>query len=288
MLLIPVQGEPDGIRYVPWMTWAIVAVNVLVFVQLGLTDRPADPAAIASAESAIVAHVSAHPDVVVPPEVERELTPEGRAALSKARAGIASPKATAEPDQIAARAEMERLSRRFIALVFGATGHHGFVPAHPTLEQALSSLFIHVGLVHLLGNLMFFLAVAPARRRGSFGTRLGIRGRPPRRGRHRVDAARTRRKGGTAPKAGPSGHDLPLAGRTARAPPPAGLPARRDPARRVGIEASDPAPAGASLTLRRPRPYFNIGMYEPSELTWSFRTPYATQRDVPEIRSTRA
>lgn len=161
MLLIPVQGEPDGIRYVPWMTWAIVALNVLVFLQLGFTDRPADATSIAAAESAIVAHASAHPDVVVPPEVERALTTEGRAALEKARAGAATTTETAGPDRIAARAEMDRLSTRLLDLVFGATGRYGFVPAHPTLEKSFSSLFIHVDLVHLLGNLLFFLAVAP-------------------------------------------------------------------------------------------------------------------------------
>lgn len=32
---------------------------------------------------------------------------------------------------------------------------YGFVPAHPELKTALSSLFIHAGVLHLLGNMWF-------------------------------------------------------------------------------------------------------------------------------------
>lgn len=35
---------------------------------------------------------------------------------------------------------------------------HGFVPAHPHLADAVSSMFLHAGLLHLLGN-MYFLWV---------------------------------------------------------------------------------------------------------------------------------
>ncbi len=36
--------------------------------------------------------------------------------------------------------------------------HHGFIPAHPHLRDAWSSMFLHAGLLHLLGN-MYFLYV---------------------------------------------------------------------------------------------------------------------------------
>lgn len=35
---------------------------------------------------------------------------------------------------------------------------HGFIPAHPHLKDAVSSMFLHAGLLHLLGN-MYFLWV---------------------------------------------------------------------------------------------------------------------------------
>lgn len=36
--------------------------------------------------------------------------------------------------------------------------HHGFVPAHPHLRDIFSSMFLHAGLGHLLGN-MYFLYI---------------------------------------------------------------------------------------------------------------------------------
>ena len=33
--------------------------------------------------------------------------------------------------------------------------HHGFIPAHPHLTDAVSSMFLHAGFAHLIGNIYF-------------------------------------------------------------------------------------------------------------------------------------
>jgi len=37
----------------------------------------------------------------------------------------------------------------------GLFNHYGFIPAHPRVETLLSSMFLHAGILHLLGNMWF-------------------------------------------------------------------------------------------------------------------------------------
>src|SRR5690242_7168131 len=47
------------------------------------------------------------------------------------------------------------------AVAPGAAEGLSFDPAHPRLDSALMSMFLHANFVHLLGNLVFLAAVGP-------------------------------------------------------------------------------------------------------------------------------
>jgi membrane associated rhomboid family serine protease len=49
----------------------------------------------------------------------------------------------------------------FLVVGAGAAAHHGLVPDHPTAATALSSMFLHTGWLHLLGNVLFLWWFGP-------------------------------------------------------------------------------------------------------------------------------
>ncbi|UGS33926.1 rhomboid family intramembrane serine protease [Capillimicrobium parvum] len=49
----------------------------------------------------------------------------------------------------------------FLAVGGDAVARHGLVPADPTVRDALSSMFLHTGLLHLVGNLLFLWWFGP-------------------------------------------------------------------------------------------------------------------------------
>ncbi|HET8946687.1 MAG TPA: rhomboid family intramembrane serine protease [Candidatus Polarisedimenticolia bacterium] len=99
----------------PFVTWALIALNVAVYVWLlPLSFRPADPG-----DPTFSAYLQAIAD-------DRHLTmPEVRQVAG----GLSA----------------------YDLVVF----RHGFHPAAPTIVGLLSSMFLHGGLMHLLGNMLF-------------------------------------------------------------------------------------------------------------------------------------
>jgi membrane associated rhomboid family serine protease len=118
-MLVPLGDSPNPRGFRPWVTYGLVAANALVFLVLWpLAWRPADPSDPAFAEY-VVALARDH-------GLPRSQWP-------------------------ALGAELARSTSDYDLVVFGA----GFRPAAPSLGSVFSAMFLHGGLAHLLGNLLF-------------------------------------------------------------------------------------------------------------------------------------
>ncbi|MBP7149190.1 MAG: rhomboid family intramembrane serine protease [Acidobacteria bacterium] len=113
-MFLPIGDSPNP-RATPWLTYALIAVNVVVFLATWpMAFRPPDPAdpALAEYAAAIVA--------------ARELPPE--------QAG-----------------ELVRGLSAYDVFVY----RHGLLPGRFSLADLFTSMFLHGGIAHLLGNMLF-------------------------------------------------------------------------------------------------------------------------------------
>src|SRR5215472_15940579 len=85
-MLIPVGLEKNEVRRHPWISYAIVGINVVVFLALWLQTRESDvPQRATEKLVSTVQYLEEHPYLNVPQELEPFLGATGRTQLARAR-----------------------------------------------------------------------------------------------------------------------------------------------------------------------------------------------------------
>ena len=161
MLLIPIAQEDNTVRRTPWVSFALIAINFAVFLLLNLVGG--DEREFRRGVSAFIEYLGAHPYLEPPPEMVDLLGEgfdealEGVRAEWRERGGIVDP--------VAAAAEQERLNalaqQALDALHATSAFRFGYIPAAPRLPSAVSSMFMHAGWFHVLGNMLFLFLTGP-------------------------------------------------------------------------------------------------------------------------------
>ncbi len=160
MIVIPIGQENGEVRREPWVSYAIVAFNIAIFLVLWIASLRSDvPERFEAKAEEVTAYLVQNPYLTVPPE----LVPfYGRRAVTI----LGSRGAAADrPVPWVMRRQQQKLNA--MAQDLFAIGRElpllapGFVPAEPSFFAALSSMFVHAGLLHLVGNLLFFFATGP-------------------------------------------------------------------------------------------------------------------------------
>ena len=164
MLLLPIGQERTHVRREPWVTWAIVALNVLVFLGIRLTANDDErQARFREKAIAIVQYLEARPYLQLSEQRQRFFTKDfldelaiGRRELERA-AGVPVPEVLV--------VEQERLDELFELLQevrrSALENRLGYVPSRPSVVTLFSGLFVHGGWVHIIGNLFLLLLVGP-------------------------------------------------------------------------------------------------------------------------------
>lgn len=160
MLLIPVGQENSEVRRNPWVSYTIIAANLVVFLFLYIASFNSDVPQRLEAKAAEVAeYIARNPYLTIPPELSPHVTEEGLALFAAARASAP------RPIDWVVRRQQQKLNAMVLEL-FAISREspilrHGFVPAQPDPFAVLTSMFVHGGWMHLLGNMLFFFAVGP-------------------------------------------------------------------------------------------------------------------------------
>src|SRR5438445_3692479 len=85
-MLIPVGLDRSEVRRNPWISYAIVTINVAVFLVLWIAARNSDVPARANQKlQAVVQYLFEHPYLQIPAELEPYFGPNGRRLLENAR-----------------------------------------------------------------------------------------------------------------------------------------------------------------------------------------------------------
>lgn len=150
-MIIPYGLDDARVSRVPWVSIALLAANVLVWIGTDIlsdADRRAMEAGVA-----VEHYVKEHPHLRVPPGLREHGFPDAARAAPPAGAD-------AGPEQ----AQLDALADAFTsALEAQPIRRFGLVPARGIAQPGwLTHMFLHGGFMHLLGNmLVFFLICAP-------------------------------------------------------------------------------------------------------------------------------
>jgi membrane associated rhomboid family serine protease len=161
MLLIPIAQEDSTVRRLPWVSIVLIALCFVTF--LGVEIGSDADAQWEGSFSAFLDFLGQHPYLSPPPEILNLLKEGFAEALETARAewerqgGTVDP-LTAESQQ----AQLNALAQEAIQALHATPGFRfGFVPAAPQLPNIVTSLFMHAGWLHLLGNMLFLFLTGP-------------------------------------------------------------------------------------------------------------------------------
>jgi len=164
LVLLPIGNETESVRRQPWVSYGLIGVNLLV--QLVLSVGFDDERTLRHAGQKygeIMEFLAGHPYLEPPPDVATHLEPDFREDLASARADLG---ARGElPDEARWGREQEQLGRlveEFRERLSRLTARRfGFTPADAHLGNGLTSMFVHGGWGHLIGNLLILLLSGP-------------------------------------------------------------------------------------------------------------------------------
>lgn len=166
-MLIPIGLDRNEVRRTPWISIALLVLNVAAFLllRMGASD-PNDPSSHAVFDAKadeIERFLADHPYLEVPAELRPLCTRELLDDLAKAKADSAARNETPIPMVLREQqARLNEMTRQLFAAARRGPGEtYGFVPAHPDPGRAISSMFVHGGWMHLIGNLLFLFATGP-------------------------------------------------------------------------------------------------------------------------------
>jgi membrane associated rhomboid family serine protease len=164
MFLIPIGLEQATVRRLPWVSIAIIAANVIAFVTVGTSGGRVEED-VAERGRQVSTYWQEHPYLKFPERLLADKTPAERRQLEVLIEAMKSVGRKPPLDTEQVRREQHKLDGMVEAMA-AAVGTHpvsqwGLVPAHPTARTFITSMFMHAGWLHLLGNMLIFYIAGP-------------------------------------------------------------------------------------------------------------------------------
>ena len=164
-MLIPLRHENMEGRRWPIITFALIALNIIVFLGTHWQMEAQSPDR-AEVRMHIILLAAMHPELKTSEDVQLFIADVQKKITEKYWKQIADPNRKAEdgwdsrirrvtePEEL--QAEMDSLAGRFAELEKNSIlDNYGFVPAHARPIAYLTSMFLHTGWLHLIGNMWF-------------------------------------------------------------------------------------------------------------------------------------
>jgi membrane associated rhomboid family serine protease len=164
-MLIRIGPEDSTVRRHPWVTYALLAANTLFFLVTSATGPGvAWRHAVMAKIDDMVAYFNERPYLELPPDLAILCADkECRAAVEEQRKAFA--RKSTMPDELVVAEQQRRLDemgRELHSLRNKLPPRRfGYVPAEGKPDRALSSMFVHGGWIHLLGNMLFLWVTGP-------------------------------------------------------------------------------------------------------------------------------
>jgi membrane associated rhomboid family serine protease len=161
MLLLPIAQENSTVRRVPWVSGVVIALNFLALVAVSLSGDGREASRERLAE--FLHYLGEHPYLSPPPEVTRRLGDEFLSDLEDLRQQWQDGGGVVDQGQAAEeQARLNDLAQETLAtLARQPLQRLGFRPGEPQWATVLTSMFMHAGWLHLLGNMLFLFLTGP-------------------------------------------------------------------------------------------------------------------------------
>jgi len=164
-MLIPLRHDNMEGRRWPVVTFALIALNLLVFLGTHWKIEEQEPERL-EVKMHVLVLAAMHPELNMPDNVEKFVNEVKKQAPEAAWQQLSSRKRRPEDawdgqireveDPQELQAEMDTLAQRFTDMQNNSIlENYAFVPAHPRPISYLTSMFLHIGWLHLIGNMWF-------------------------------------------------------------------------------------------------------------------------------------
>src|SRR5690349_2450768 len=147
MLILPF-GHDKSVYGRQWITWFLIAINVIVFAATALMERGAEERVHKAVDALDIAH-EIYPEARVPSAVFASLSPRLQAVLGFITSD--------DPDDqdAAGSFEVRKAARRLVAAVEDRPNtRFGYTPGRPRPLGFFANAFMHADLWHLAGNML--------------------------------------------------------------------------------------------------------------------------------------
>ena len=164
-MLIPLRHENMEGRRWPVITFTLIALNILIFLGTHWKMEAQEPER-AEVRTHLILLAGMHPELKTSAEVERFISDVQEKVPEEVWKQIGDPNRKSQDawdarirrvnDPAELQAEMDSLSQRFAEEEKDSIlENYAFVPAHPKPISYLTSMFLHTGWLHLIGNMWF-------------------------------------------------------------------------------------------------------------------------------------
>lgn len=164
MILLPIGQQDSSVRRLPWVTFALIGLCVVAFVgTLSATSEAAEE--VGAAFEKAIGYYFAHPYLELEPEFEALVTDRGGQRsldLMRELGGEVSEKPASELELEAQQAELDRLTGAVLEAIERLPYYRwGLIPSDVELVGLIAHMFMHGGLLHLLGNMLILFLAGP-------------------------------------------------------------------------------------------------------------------------------
>ncbi|MGA2419415.1 MAG: rhomboid family intramembrane serine protease [Candidatus Acidiferrum sp.] len=165
-MLIPLRHENMEGRRWPVITFALIALNVLIFFGTHWKIEEQEPQRV-KVRTHVILLSAMHPELKMPEDVAKFIDEVKSKASTSVWNQVASNSHKSsdawaahiraieeDPEQL--QTEMDTLAQSFEEIRrTSILDNYAFVPAHPTAASYLTCMFLHAGWLHLIGNMWF-------------------------------------------------------------------------------------------------------------------------------------
>jgi membrane associated rhomboid family serine protease len=165
LLFIPIGLDQTTVRRLPWVSFGIITLNFVAFLTLGVQVRNAEEEITGRGREAM-SYWAQHSYLEFPikmlPNGMSQSERERITTLAEGMKSLSGKAPVSDEERAQEQQELDRLVER----VREAVGYHpfkawGLIPAHPRAIAFLTSMFMHSGWLHLLGNMLFLYISGP-------------------------------------------------------------------------------------------------------------------------------
>src|SRR3990172_13031742 len=157
MLLLPYAHERQTVQRLPWITFGLIALNVLIFLITTYGSggvNEGDQSLYQFRE-----YIASHPYLKIPTEMEQFFDEQELDQLAALREVFDTSTISAW-DMEQEQGMLKSLAERVLeAVEEDPFQKYGYVPSNPSFASLLTCMFLHAGWLHLIGNMLFLYLV---------------------------------------------------------------------------------------------------------------------------------